>query len=75
MHLPVILRITGILLTLFSLVLVLPVIVAVIYGEDTTTTFAVAFVITLAAGLLLSLIRRGERELRSGDGFLITVLF
>jgi trk system potassium uptake protein TrkH len=75
MHLPVILRITGILLTLFSLVLILPVLVALLYREDTTTTFALAFVITLFAGVVLSLIPRGERELRSGDGFLITVLF
>ncbi len=75
MHLPVILRVTGILLTLFSLVLFFPVAVALIYDEDTIHTFAVAFVITLFSGLMLSLFGRGNRELRSGDGFLITVLF
>jgi trk system potassium uptake protein TrkH len=75
MHFSVIFRVTGILLMLFSLVLLVPVIVAFIYGEQTTATFALAFAITLLAGLLLALVSRGQRELRSGDGFLITVLF
>ncbi|MEZ5558554.1 MAG: TrkH family potassium uptake protein [Pseudomonadales bacterium] len=75
MHLPVILRVTGILLTLFSLALFFPVVVALIYGENTTPTFALAFAITLTTGAALTLSSRGQRELRSGDGFLITVLF
>ena len=75
MHLGVIIRVTGILLTLFSLTLLLPVLVAVIYGEDTHGTFGIAFGITLGAGLLMWLGSRDRRELRSGDGFLVTVLF
>ena len=75
MHFAVILRITGILLTLFSLALALPVLVALIYGEDTIATFGLAFAITLASGLLLVLSSRDKQELRSGDGFLVTVLF
>jgi len=75
MHLAVILKVTGILLTLFSFVMVLPMAVAVIYGEDTFATFGWGFGITLATGLLLMLIGRGDHELRSGDGFLVTVLF
>ncbi|MDH3644441.1 MAG: potassium transporter, partial [Gammaproteobacteria bacterium] len=75
MHFSVILRVTGILLMLFSLALFLPVVVALIYGEDTTPTFALAFAITLFSGLALTLLTRSERELRGGDGFLITVLF
>jgi trk system potassium uptake protein len=75
MHHSVTLRVTGILLALFSLVLFLPIVVALIYSEDTVETFATAGAITLAAGLLLMFSRRERRELRSGDGFLITVLF
>jgi len=75
MHFSVILRITGILLTLFSLALFFPVVVALIYGEDTITTFGIAFAITFLSGLVLFLGSRDKRELRSGDGFFITVLF
>ena len=75
MHQSVILRVTGILIALFSLVLFLPIVVALIYDEDTMATFGTAGAITLAAGLVLMIGRRQRRELRSGDGFLITVLF
>ena len=75
MHFSVILRVTGILLMLFSLALLFPVLVALIYAENTTPTFALAFAITLFSGLVLTLVNRSERELRGGDGFLITVLF
>jgi trk system potassium uptake protein len=75
MHHTVTLRVTGILLALFSIALFLPIVVALIYGEDTISTFATAGAITLAAGLVLTIGKRHRRELRGGDGFLITVLF
>ncbi|MEQ8858241.1 MAG: TrkH family potassium uptake protein [Pseudomonadales bacterium] len=75
MHFAVILRVTGILLTLFSVAMVLPVVVALIYQEDTVATFGTAFAITFLVGLTLFLGSRDKRELRSGDGFFITVLF
>lgn len=75
MHLAVILRITGMLLTLFSATLAMPMVVALIYGEQTKSTFALGFAVTVMTGLLLILVGRGRRELRSGDGFLITALF
>ena len=75
MHLSIILRVTGLLLTLFSGTMALPVVVALIYGENTIETFGIAFAVTLCSGLLLVLVSKGNRELRSGDGFLITVLF
>src|SRR6056297_743979 len=75
MHIAVILRVTGLLLTLFSLALLLPALVALIYGEDTVTVFVKAFGITLLVGLVLSFSARRGTELRSGDGFLVTVLF
>ena len=75
MHLAVILKVTGILLALFSFVLVLPMGVALYYGEDTHATFGTGFGITMATGIALMILGRGSGELRSGDGFLITVLF
>ncbi|MCZ6619565.1 MAG: TrkH family potassium uptake protein [Gammaproteobacteria bacterium] len=75
MHLPIILRVTGILLTLFSMALLLPAAVALFYREDTIPTFTIAFAVTLLSGIFMSLVGSGKRELRSGDGFLITVLF
>ncbi|MEQ8692843.1 MAG: TrkH family potassium uptake protein, partial [Pseudomonadales bacterium] len=75
MHLAVIFRVTGTLLTFFSFTFLIPAIIALIYGEQTITTFLLAFVITLGVGLVLWLPLRGDRELRGGDGFLITALF
>ncbi len=74
MNFRVIVRITGILLMLFSLVMASPIIVAYLYGEATIETFLLAFGITLGTGLALFLSsRRGD--LRSRDGFMVTVLF
>jgi trk system potassium uptake protein TrkH len=75
-HLTVIIRITGILLMLFSLVLGLPALLALALGEDTTIgTFVTAFAVTLSVGILLWLPTRQHRDLHSRDGFMITVLF
>jgi trk system potassium uptake protein len=75
MHLSVILRVTGVLLALFSTTLILPVIVALIYDESTIDSFAMAFAVTMLAGLFLMATNRSKQDLRSGDGFLVTVLF
>lgn len=75
MHFSVILRVTGILLSLFSLTMLLPMAVAWLYNETTISAFAVAFGITAGVGLLLSTLVRSGADLRSRDGFLITVLF
>ena len=75
MHLAVIFRVTGVLLTCFSFTMLLPALVAVLYDEDTIHTFAVAFAVTLVTGLAMWFLPRDKRELRAGDGFLVTVLF
>jgi trk system potassium uptake protein TrkH len=75
MHLAVISRVTGILLSLFSLTLLVPVGVGLLYDEHVYPTFGVAFVVTIVCGLAMWLLPRDKRELRAGDGFLITVLF
>ena len=75
MHFSVISRVTGILLTIFSLALFTPAMVALIYNESTVDAFFTASLITLASGLALAIPKRKVRDLRSRDGFLITVFF
>jgi trk system potassium uptake protein TrkH len=75
MHLSVILSVTGTLLTIFSTAMLAPGILAFIYKEQAFATFGLAFVVTLVSGLVMWLPMRGKRELRSGDGFLVTALF
>ena len=60
---------------LFSVMFLPPVLIALLFDEAMLTTFAVAFLLTLACGLLMWLPVRGHRDLRGGDGFLITALF
>lgn len=60
---------------LFSLMMLMPMIIALIYGEDTVSSFVTAFGITLATGTLCWFSHRGETDFRSREGFLITVLF
>ena len=60
---------------LFSVMFLPPMLIALLFDEAMLTTFAVAFLLTLACGLLMWLPVRGHRDLRGGDGFLITALF
>ena len=76
MHLGIILQLTGILLLLFSFTFLSPVIVALIYEEATAAEFASAFLITSLSGLAVWIpFSQNSRELRGGDGFLVTALF
>jgi trk system potassium uptake protein TrkH len=75
-HLSISLRILGLLLTLFSVAMLPPLLIAVLADDDTVTGFLSAFGITLISGLLLWLpLRRVRRELLIRDGFLVTALF
>jgi trk system potassium uptake protein TrkH len=61
---------------IFSLTMLTPIIVASIYGETTAQTFLIAFAITLLMGLVFWLPSRNSTgELRTRDGFIVTVLF
>ena len=76
MHLAIIFQLTGILLILFSFTFLSPVLVALLYNETTAPEFATAFLITAVSGLALWIpFSRSPRELRGGDGFLVTALF
>lgn len=76
MHLPVVQRILGILLMLFSISMLPPVVVAEIYGDGSHLAFVYGFVVTLLVGLLIWLpVRREKRELRLRDGFVVVAAF
>ena len=75
MRLRPILRITGGLLLLFSTAQLVPMLVAWIYDEPAVRVFLIALLINAGAGAALWFGGRGGLELRSRDGFLITVLF
>ena len=76
MRLQIILNILGILLALFSTSLLPPLALSLIYSDNTTTAFLVAYLVTLATGLACYLPTRHQgRDLRLRDGFLIVVLF
>lgn len=76
MHADAILRVSGLLLVLFSFTMLTPVPIAYYYDEGTPHGFLIAFAVTLAAGLLAWLpVARTRRELRNRDGFVITAVF
>ncbi len=71
-----IIRILGILLMIFSVTMLPPLFVSMIYGDGQGGAFVAGFIISLATGLLLFLPNKKVRgELRNRDGFLVVVLF
>ncbi len=69
-------RILGILLMLFSLTMLPPVLVSVIYSDGAAAEFLIAFVLILmAGGVSFVTVRDHRRELRLRDGFMVVVLF
>ncbi|MAD47308.1 MAG: potassium transporter [Oceanospirillaceae bacterium] len=76
MHLTVIARILGIFLMLFSITMVPPIIISVIYDDGATEAFVTAMVLILGIGFTSWLpVRQVHEELRTRDGFLIAALF
>jgi trk system potassium uptake protein TrkH len=69
-------RLVGILLALFSLCMVPPIAVSLIYADGAATPFVAALVLLFAGGLSLWWpVRKVRREMRLRDGFVIVVLF
>lgn len=76
MHFSVIARVLGLLLSLFSVTMLTPIIVALIYDEQTIPMFFLAFAITGGIGAVSWWFSRNEQaDLRTRDGFIVTVLF
>lgn len=76
MHPFVVQRILGVLLMLFSLTLLPPVLVSLIYGDSAAMPFISAFLITVILGLGIWFpVRERKHDLRLRDGFLVVVMF
>ncbi|MCE8020931.1 potassium transporter [Halomonas sp. MCCC 1A11036] len=76
MSLRVILRILGLLLMMFSLTMLPPVLVSLLFGDEQWQAFIIAILITVLTGMVIYLPNRNaHKELRIRDGFLIAALF
>ena len=76
MHLNVVQRILGLLLMMFSISMLPPVVVSMIYQEGPALPFIYGFAIVLTIGVLLWLpVRNALDELRLRDGFLVVAAF
>ncbi len=76
MHIQVILRVIGLLIMIFSIALVPPIIVSLIYSDGALMAFIYALIINLVSGFLIWLpFRKYRGDLKIRDGFLVTVLF
>ncbi|MGI6148675.1 MAG: TrkH family potassium uptake protein [Limnochordia bacterium] len=67
-------RILGTLLLIEALILAVPLLVSVVYGETAASAFAWSIVITAAAGLVLTRIKPGSDTIKAREGLLIVTL-
>ena len=76
MHIQIAMRVLGILMMFFSITMLPPIIVSLVYEDGIETVFLRALAITFVVGFFLWLIfHRYNAEMRIKDGFLITVLY
>ena len=77
MHFPIVCRILGLLLMLFSILANLPsILVSLIYSDGEIRSFSMALLVTFVTGLTLWFLTIGaKKELRTRDGFLVVTLF
>ncbi len=69
-------RIIGLLLTLFSLTMLPPVVIAWVYDEQSLQAFLYAFAMVMIIGMVLWLpVHAHRKELRLRDGFIVVVMF
>ncbi|MDG2315527.1 MAG: TrkH family potassium uptake protein [Gammaproteobacteria bacterium] len=69
-------RILGLLLTMFSSAMLIPVLVSLIFSDNAWPAFIGSFLIILGSGLVIWWpVRHEKRELRLRDGFLVVALF
>ncbi|MEL6214074.1 MAG: TrkH family potassium uptake protein [Pseudomonadota bacterium] len=76
MNWSVIQRILGLLLTMFSVAMLPPIAVSLVYSDGAWRAFLYSFLLILALGVLLFLpVRRARKDLRLRDGFLVVASF
>ncbi|PHM30321.1 Trk system potassium transporter TrkH [Xenorhabdus innexi] len=76
MHFRTITRIVGLLVIIFSVTMIIPGLVALIYRDGAGSAFSQTFIFALLIGLVLWVPNREQKhELKPKEGFLIVVLF
>ncbi len=76
MNWTVVQRILGLLLMMFSFTMLPPVIISLLYDDQSWLPFVEGFALTLAAGIVCWLpVHRSRKDLRLRDGFLIVAAF
>ncbi len=76
MHFSIVFRVLGLLLMLFSSSLVPPILVSLYYQDGAVQSFFTSFAIILLFGVLIwSPVQKGQQDLRTRDGFIVTALF
>ena len=76
MQIKSVIRILGLLLMLFSLAIIPPIVVSIIYSDVETWSFFYALILIFVSGLLLWLpAMQAKTDLKLRDGFMIVVLF
>ena len=76
MNWTVVQRILGLLLMMFSLTMLPPALISLLFGEQSWLPFVEGFGLTLLAGLLLWLpVHRSRKDLRLRDGFVVVAAF
>ena len=76
MQIKSVIRILGLLLMLFSLAIIPPILVSIIYQDGETWSFFYALILIFVSGLLLWLpAMQAKTDLKLRDGFIIVVLF
>ncbi len=76
MHFAIIFRVLGLLLMLFSMTLLPPAMISLLYDEHSIHAFIISFAIIFGIGIAVWLpVYNSKQDLRTRDGFLITALF
>ena len=76
MQILIVLKVLGLLLSIFSVTMFVPGVVSLYYNDGAAASFFVAFAVTLAIGLFTFLpLRNYHSPLKSTDGYIIVVMF
>jgi trk system potassium uptake protein TrkH len=76
MNLGMVLRIFGLIVIVFSLTMLPPVAISLVFADGHALVFLQSFLVVLVAGVAMWLpVRNVERDLRLRDGFLVVALF
>ena len=72
----IVLKVLGLLLSIFSVTMFIPGVVSLYYKDGSASSFFIAFAVTLAIGLIAYLpLRKYQSPIKSADGYVIVVMF